>query len=453
MNTDTGVLTVSGNNTFAGAVNVNHGTLRVQHNNALGTPGGTTTNGGTSVAGGATLALDSPETGTGTSRTRARLTIPSGETLNLAGTLRNRNAGSGASADNIWNGAITLTGNNATIDNAVSASGAVNSLTLAGNITGAFDLTVTGAGNTRIQGNIQTGAGGLSKRGAGTLTLSGSGSNYTGDTTISAGTLALGVANALPGGSRLVIGGSGTFALGNFNQTLTGGLQLANGGQITGGTGVLTVNTGGITAQGGTISANLAGNATLTKRGANTLTLSGTNTRTGATTIESGTLSGAIGTGAVTFANAGGTAATLVTTGDQTIGGLDGGNADSKVQIQKGSTLTINNSGNTAFAGVIEDGAGSGRGSLTKTGTGRLTLSGANTYTGLTTVSNGVLRISHKHGPRRWHGQPGAHHRGQRRETGTLVHHNRPQCGRNPGSLWHAGQPERRQRIQRRYHP
>ena len=395
VNTDTGVLTVSGNNTFAGAVNVNHGTLRVQHNNALGTPGGTTTNGGTTVAGGATLALDSPETVTGTSRTRARLTIPAGEALNLAGTLRNRNAGSGAPADNIWNGTITLTGNNATIDNAVPASGVVNSLTLAGNITGAFDLTVTGAGNTRIQGNIQTGAGSLSKRGAGTLTLSGSGSNYTGATTISAGALALGVANALPGGSRLVIGGSGTFALGNFNQTLTGGLQLANGGQITGGTGVLTVNTGGITAQGGTISANLAGNATLTKTTANTLTLSGTNTRTGATTIEAGTLSGAVGTGAVTFANAGGTAATLVTTGDQTVGGLDGGNADSKVQIQKGSTLTINNSGNTAFAGVIEDGAGSGRGNLTKTGAGRLTLSGANTYTGLTTVSNGILRISH----------------------------------------------------------
>ena len=342
-----------------------------------------------------TLELDSPGTGT----SRARLTIPAGETLNLAGTLRNRNAGGSAPFDNIWNGAITLTGNNVRIDNAVPASGVVNSLTLNGNIlysggTGR-NLTVTGAGNTHIQGNIQTGTGGLTKNDGGTLTLSGSGNNYTGATTINGGTLALGVNNGLPAASRLVIGGSGTFALSNFNQTLTGGLQLADGGRITG-TGTLTVNTGGITAQGGTISAKLAGNAALTKRSAGTLTLSGDSSGySGATTIEGGTLSGNMGTGDVSFAGSGAT--TLVTTGNQTINNLTG-NVNSKVQIRKGSTLTINNSRDTTFAGVIEDGTGGAatdRGSLTKTGTGRLTLSGANTYTGLTTVSDGTLRISH----------------------------------------------------------
>jgi autotransporter-associated beta strand protein len=50
-------------------------------------------------------------------------------------------------------------------------------------------------------------------------------------------------------------------------------------------------------------------------------------------------------------------------------------------------TLTIgSNNQSTAFSGIIQD-----SGSLTKLGTGRLTLSGANTYTGTTTVSGGVL--------------------------------------------------------------
>ena len=290
--------------------------------------------------------------GTGTSR--ARLTIPAGETLNLAGTLRNRNAGGSAPVrQHLERAAITLTGNNVTIDNAVPASGVVNSLTLNGNIlysggTPAVISPSPARATPTSRGNIQTGTGGLTKNDGGTLTLSGSGNNYTGATTINGGTLALGVNNALPAASRLVIGGSGTFALGVFNQTLTGGLQLDNGGQITG-TGTLTVNTGGITAQGGTISANLAGNAALTKRGAGTLTLSGDSSGySGATTIEGGTLSGNMGTGDVSFAGSGAT--TLVTTGNQTINNLTG-TASSKVQIRKGSTLTINNSRDTTFAG------------------------------------------------------------------------------------------------------
>ena len=75
-----------------------------------------------------------------------------------------------------------------------------------------------------------------------------------------------------------------------------------------------------------------------------------------------------------------------------TIGSLEGsGNA-----FLGGNTLDVGSSNtNTLFSGVIQDGGGGGGsgGSLTKIGTGRLTLSGGNTYTGPTTINGGCLRV------------------------------------------------------------
>ncbi|NBX31019.1 hypothetical protein EBR04_11365, partial [bacterium] len=127
--------------------------------------------------------------------------------------------------------------------------------------------------------------------------------------------------------------------------------------------------------------------------------LSGTDrsTYTGSTTINAGTLrAGASGSGqafgnlsAVTLANASG--ATLDLNGfNQTIGSLAGGGVSGgNVTLGTGTLTTGGNNTSTSYAGVI-----SGSGGLTKAGTGVLTLSAANTFSGATTISAGQLQIS-----------------------------------------------------------
>lgn len=137
----------------------------------------------------------------------------------------------------------------------------------------------------------------------------------------------------------------------------------------------------------------------LTKQtGTGTLILSGANTYTGPTTVNTGTLqagvasvagtSGAFGVNsAVTLGTANGV--TLALNGFSTqIGSLTGYGS----VTLGGATLTVggdNSSPAYAYAGVI-----SGGGGLTKIGAGALSLSGANTYSGLTTVNAGTLLVN-----------------------------------------------------------
>ncbi|ALM83092.1 autotransporter domain-containing protein [Bordetella sp. N] len=105
---------------------------------------------------------------------------------------------------------------------------------------------------------------------------------------------------------------------------------------------------------------------TVTKLGTGTLSFTYENSYTGLTLVKAGTLQ--IGNG-----------------------GLDGGRHGSiagNVLVSAGATLAFNREDNVTFGQVI-----SGEGSLDKRGIGQLTLTGTNTYTGGTRISNGSLFV------------------------------------------------------------
>ncbi|WEJ62440.1 autotransporter family protein [Thiomicrorhabdus lithotrophica] len=121
------------------------------------------------------------------------------------------------------------------------------------------------------------------------------------------------------------------------------------------------------------------GTNALVKTGTGTLTLSGVNTYSGTTSVDAGTLSIAsdsnLGGGALTL-NGGNLTVTGATTIDNaiTLGAANG---------------TFNTTADTSFSGII-----SGTGNLTKAGAGRTTLTGANTYNGVTSVNAGILSVN-----------------------------------------------------------
>ena len=179
--------------------------------------------------------------------------------------------------------AITVTGSSGVgIDNQSGTNVVSNPITLGANLTFTED-----AGQLAL-GGVITGLQSLTEGGAGTLVLSAD-NDYIGATTISSGTLQDGVANALPTSTTLTIDGTGAFDLDGFAQTVAG---LADGGVDTGtltdsaAAAAFTVND----TDASTFSGSLGGALALTKSGAGTLTLSNTNTYTGGTTVNAGTL-------------------------------------------------------------------------------------------------------------------------------------------------------------------
>ena len=132
----------------------------------------------------------------------------------------------------------------------------------------------------------------LISTGAGTLVLSNANNNYAGGTTISAGVLQLGVANAIPGNTIPGdVTDNATFDLNTYSATINGLNGSGTVDTVAGGTPTLTVGANGNNGTfSGTIQ-NSSGTLSLTKVGAGTETLSGGYTYSGATTVAGGTLS------------------------------------------------------------------------------------------------------------------------------------------------------------------
>jgi len=201
------------------------------------------------------------------------------------------------------------------------------------------------------------------------------------------GTLSVSTANAsFPSGGTMIF---------NYDDQVTTAITIT--GNYPTLTSDLTIQTGGINTSVGnvTIAGAISGNFGINKTLNGTLIFSGANTYTGTTTVTAGTLKAGILTSAfgsnsaVSLANNSGVI--LDITGfNNTIGSLTGGGASGGNVTLGAATLTIgsDNTSPAAYAGII-----SGTGAITKSGTGTLILSGSNTYSGLTTISSGTLKL------------------------------------------------------------
>ena len=228
---------------------------------------------------------------------------------------------------------------------AFTAGTQTGTITLSGAVVSGTSRVNT-SGTASINGVI-SGTGALIKDGSGSLTLSNA-NTYSGNTTINAGTLA-------------VTGSLGT------SRSYAGNISNS---------GVLTYNSSLNQTLGGIFS----GTGSLSKLGTGTLTLSGDNSYSGDTLINAGTLtvSGSLAnTSAVNILSG----ATYNLGATDTVGSITGAG---NIMLNSYTLTSGGDNTSTNFSGVI-----SGAGALTKSGNGTLTLSGANEYTGGTTVASG----------------------------------------------------------------
>jgi len=376
---NSGTLTLSGTNTYTGATNVNGGVLEAQGGSAIGNS--------------------------------------SAVTVNALGTFE--------------------------VDNAET----IGSLTGAGDVTLNANLTTGDTTNTEISGNI-SGSGTLIKQGASTLTLSGDNSGFSGGITLQNvnSRLALNSANAAGTGdltfnhqTKLFNGASGPNTINN-DITTNGWLYWEGGskalevaGDWNNNSDVVWTNSSETLTMSGVVSGSAStgfyGNGTIALTNANNnftgnyhATLDST---IQFTTVANSGVNSALGAGTqVRFdggnqsfngyyenIGAGGSTNRAITIG-RTSQAREAGIANNGTgalnfsgtftnDASSGGTRTLllggDYAGENTISSVLSDGAGGGKIALTKEGSTTWTLSGTNTYTGATTVTDGTLIINGDH--------------------------------------------------------
>ena len=355
-----GTLSLTGTNTYTGGFTLSAGTIQIGNNAALGT-GTFTINGGTVDA-------------TGGSRT---ITNP----MSI-------------------NASFTFTGSNALIQNTGAILAATSTITVS-----ASTLTINGIVS-------ETSAAILTKAGTGALTLGGT-NTFTGGVNLSAGTLTMSNATAIGTGSLTITGGTtidaGSSIILTNNNTITanGNFTFTGSNALNLGTGIFTL---GADVQITTVSTTAANTLTIagkitgahnfslyTAGGSNNAAVILSNTSNdysgGSTTISAYTILRLGASGVIPDASA----VTVNTNGlldlnsySETVGSITGGgNIDGTSSTP---TLTCGgNNSNTTFSGLLKNTAGTL--ALTKAGTGTLTLSGASTYAGLTSITSGTIKL------------------------------------------------------------
>jgi autotransporter-associated beta strand protein len=232
--------------------------------------------------------------------------------------------------------------------------------------------------------------GSLIKQGSGTFTLSNT-NTYSGGTTVNSGILQLGASGVISNSASLTVNTPGEFFVPSTSGAKT--IQdLSGTGSVVLGT-TLTLGSGNSTTFSGVISDESALlHGSLVKQGSGTFTLSNTNTYSGGTTVSGGALqlglNGVISNSASLTVNTPGEFFVPSTSGAKTIQDLSGTGS-----VVLGTTLTLGTGSSTIFSGVIADESPLLLGSLIKQGSGTLTLSNTNTYSGDTIISGGILSM------------------------------------------------------------
>jgi fibronectin-binding autotransporter adhesin len=403
-----GVLTMSGNNNYSGSTTVNGGTLRA------GSATGFTPNNTYTLAANTTLdlnnnnvSIDALTSGASTSAVSfgsgtLSLTGVSGSFLTFAGAI------SGTGGLNVGGiGKFTLSGTNNTYSgptlvnttgastgfaaNAVNALSAASAHTvngsatlflnnfnnaigsLAGNGTvslGSGTLTTGGDNSSTTFSGAIGGTGGVTKVGAGAFVLTGS-NGYSGSTTINGGTLSIANNGNI---------GSGSLALGGGTLNTTASMVLSRATTLNAGTNSFNVASGTTLEITGAI--NGSGGLTVAV-GTGALKLTGTKAFGGGVTMNSGVVQ-------VAADDSLGTAGTALAFGGGTLNSTTSFTSNRPITLNAGTNTFDVNSATT----LTEQGDIGGTGGFVKQGAGTLILSGANSYSGPTTVSAGILQAS-----------------------------------------------------------
>lgn len=273
---------------------------------------------------------------------------------------------------------IDLAGGNRTIQVDDNSSSAADFAVLSGVISNssatAATLTKTGAGLLILTGNNTFNGTTTIYNGALQLGNGGEVGNLLGNVT-NFGTLAFNHSNdftydgVVSGSGNLIQQGSGRLTLTN-NNTYSGGTTIA-AGTLQIGSGGTTGSISGNVANNGALAFNrvndyvfsgaISGTGSVVHQGSSILTLNGSNTYTGGTTIDVGTLQ--IGSGATT-------------------GSILG-------DVVNNGVLAFNRSDDIAFDGLI-----SGTGNLVQKGSGVLALTANNDFDGSTLIEDGTLALT-----------------------------------------------------------
>ncbi len=407
-------LIMTGNNSYTGGTTVKAGTLVLGNNNAVGT-------GALAVDTGGQLETAGARVGSG-----AALNINAGSYAQQIGSTLTLLANSSTLYDSLQlgNGSASLNGTLNLIFAASftpSVGQTYNLINTTGSVSGSFSsIVLTGAGNLQAAANFENNVGEVisiinpiptliwspsgAADGAGNWDTTsatnwnpgqvvwnngdfasigggGAGNIITIDGPVTVAGMTFNTVTspytiAASGGNALTLSNSsGDVAIVmNASATISAGITLDTTANVS---GVGTLN----------ISGNIIGAGAVNVEGAGTLVLSGTNTYTGGTAINGGVLSISADD------NLGDSSGSLA---------FNGGTLQTTATVSDNRAVTLYTSGGTIDTDGQSDifsGAISGNGGLTVTdssgtGNGVLTLSGANTYIGSTTISTGTLALS-----------------------------------------------------------